>query len=493
MTRLRSLIDHGLNNWDPLISGHNFIRSYHTNLYHAVLASCAQLTGQETYMVWGRALPWAKLMNAAGAYFLTQVTFRHRPAAWIAATFVVGQLFAMIFLTYPNQLAPYYISSYALGFFVLCWRSQRDFKPVWMLALSVWVVAQVHGLYAVFLILALAPILLVRSVVRLLRGGWSTFRVQVAALTALAAAVPFLLVSKYTSSVTRLSVTPLNLPPHVQFPTDNWNPPTTEQVLGYEALRDFVSPNVLTLRILVIPMLIAVLLSNKRARAYPLLTVFLSVTAGLFWPVTRNLIEKCLGGHEWAITRMEHIVFTPFAALLAGGILTSFRRWGNAPAVHIVVATLLLVFAFLPRSRDLFESNINNYLTYAASHEVAQNPKKEALSKQKRFLELCVPKGSVVLSPFEAAPNFSMLHDLTFITAHHHSPGIADMKRRKTALALLWSRDVDVEPKRKLLQEYRVTHLVSYGSADQIEGAGLQSLFGHVKQAQGILCARRLR
>jgi len=64
--RARMLIDHGFNNWDPVIAGHIFEPLYHSNLYHALLAACAVLSGTHAGVAWLSAWPFAKLLQAAG-------------------------------------------------------------------------------------------------------------------------------------------------------------------------------------------------------------------------------------------------------------------------------------------------------------------------------------------------------------------------------------------------------------------------------------------
>ena len=50
--RIRFLLDNGFSNWDPCYNFDVPFPFYHTNLLHAVLASCAQLTGSDAVTVW---------------------------------------------------------------------------------------------------------------------------------------------------------------------------------------------------------------------------------------------------------------------------------------------------------------------------------------------------------------------------------------------------------------------------------------------------------
>ena len=53
--RIRGLVDLGFNNWDPLVPGPRFDDVYHTNLYHALIAASANLTGIDPAMAWACA------------------------------------------------------------------------------------------------------------------------------------------------------------------------------------------------------------------------------------------------------------------------------------------------------------------------------------------------------------------------------------------------------------------------------------------------------
>ena len=57
VARVRVLLDHGFNNWDPYFADHPFSRVYHTNLYHALIAAGAQLTGALAIEAWVWTLP----------------------------------------------------------------------------------------------------------------------------------------------------------------------------------------------------------------------------------------------------------------------------------------------------------------------------------------------------------------------------------------------------------------------------------------------------
>src|SRR5205085_10713593 len=69
--RVRMLLTHGFNNWDPLVPGHRFDLVYHSNLYHALIADGAKLSGLDGPAGWAFALFFAKLAACSAAYHLT--------------------------------------------------------------------------------------------------------------------------------------------------------------------------------------------------------------------------------------------------------------------------------------------------------------------------------------------------------------------------------------------------------------------------------------
>ncbi len=191
--RARMLIDHGFNNWDPIIGGHIFEPLYHTNIYHALLAACAVLTGVHPGVAWLSAWPWAKLLQAAGAYTLAFSVFRERWLGWIAATAVTVFMATYSTLSFPNTLAPYCWLPMALGFGIDAMVADRGRRDVlWLAAISL-VLAQVHMLHALFFLIVVGTSLAAKL-------AWSLWRKRpgrrqaATALLAACACLPWLIV-----------------------------------------------------------------------------------------------------------------------------------------------------------------------------------------------------------------------------------------------------------------------------------------------------------
>jgi hypothetical protein len=191
--RARMLLDHGFNNWDPVIAGHHFERNYHSNLYHALLASCAQLAHVSPAVAWLGAWPWAKVLSAASAGHLAIAIFRERWVGWLAATLASLFMATTSALPFPNTIAAYWLLSMGLAFAVDALTADRSFRSAAWLAVSAAALAQVHELDAVFLTLLAGPCLAAQLAwrsVRRLPGRRQTL----AALLALGLSVPWLVV-----------------------------------------------------------------------------------------------------------------------------------------------------------------------------------------------------------------------------------------------------------------------------------------------------------
>ncbi len=159
--RVRSLLDYGFQSWDPRSAARSFDAAYHTNLYHARLATAAKLTGLPPYEVWAYALPWTKLLSAAAIYRFALVAVGKRSAALVAVACAVLWSLSRTTFVYPNALAPYALLPLALSFGLEL--GQRETRVVGALGLGLGAIAlaQVHTLYYVFLCIALGPCLLV--------------------------------------------------------------------------------------------------------------------------------------------------------------------------------------------------------------------------------------------------------------------------------------------------------------------------------------------
>ncbi|HEX2679389.1 MAG TPA: hypothetical protein VHM19_22215, partial [Polyangiales bacterium] len=200
ISRVRMLVDHGFNNWDPYIDGPFFSRVYHTNVYHALLAVAAQLARVEPIDAWLWTLPFAKLVVAAGTFHVAWTVLRQRALAWFATIYMIVQIAPLAYLLYPNKLSGFWLFPMVVSAMVALWEEERPpLTAASVLAAGVLVLAHVHPLYAVFACLTVAPIFGLRWLWRLSRRGPT--RAPLFAMLALLFCMPALLVTKLAPTV----------------------------------------------------------------------------------------------------------------------------------------------------------------------------------------------------------------------------------------------------------------------------------------------------
>ena len=169
VARVRQLLELGLNNWDPLIADLRLEPVYHTNLYHALIASSAQLVGCDPVLAWLEVWPFAKLLCAACAYQLTYVLFGQRWLGWLAATALGVRLATYSVLAFPNTLAPVALLPFGLAAAIEVVCAAPSYRPVLWLAAATLALAQVHDLNSVFLGILAVPCIALALAYRWLR------------------------------------------------------------------------------------------------------------------------------------------------------------------------------------------------------------------------------------------------------------------------------------------------------------------------------------
>ncbi len=191
--RMRVLIEHGFTNRDIYLADYYFQHIYHSNLLYPIYASASLLTGQTYLEAWFYSQAWAKLMAAAGHYVLGYAVLRRPLAGWMLALVVITANAGETYTVYPNTIAVGWLLPLMLGAGYSLLAAPRWGKVVAVAAAS-FVMGQVHGLYAFYAGLVLAPALAVALVWPKL-GRRRLF--IVCALAGTLGAAPFLLVSQF--------------------------------------------------------------------------------------------------------------------------------------------------------------------------------------------------------------------------------------------------------------------------------------------------------
>ena len=197
IARVRSLLDEGFSAASPLWPG-RVEHVYVANLYHAVVAVSAQLSGTPPTTAFAYMFPVVKLWNAGGCAAFAYAATRSANAAvvgrahapWVVLATAMVYWGPQSMLAYPNTVAPLF----GMGMTCALWCTALGCSPAlkWLLACAaaVLLTAQIHPLYAVFLVLLLAPVTLVWALMRGLRRDGRRARYGLLLLAALTLGVP---------------------------------------------------------------------------------------------------------------------------------------------------------------------------------------------------------------------------------------------------------------------------------------------------------------
>jgi len=470
--RIRALLDHGFNNFDPFVGPPYFFPIYHTSLYHALYAACSQLTGVQYMSAWYASLPWAKLLVASGAYYMAWSVFGRRRPAWIAAIFTVGCQGPVTFLIYPNKLAPYWILPLMIGFTVQAFRTSVAWHPALKLAVGSLVLGQMHGLYAAFAGLILGPVLGVTAVWHLLkrrRRGW-----RFAACTAaLSVALPFLLIAKHETKIGGESAAVAmpgaghpafrhfddgRLAMHARF---GWGIPENRRDLLLSGL--VIACAALSLR------------GGRRGEFAVFLTIIATAAVLLFIPPLCTALLRVLG-REWIVARMGVVFYLGFVVLVPAAIAYFIepwsRRWWLRSAVSLVA--LAAAIPFSPTETPY------RWPDYWANFKAPRKDRERYLEQGKKVRAFCnehIPRGETVLTDEWSGMVLAANHDCYVVAPRRSSNGVTDLPQRKQDLQIMLALDTPWEQRRALLRKYHITLFRPGSPKDH-----LAWMKGHIKE-----------
>jgi hypothetical protein len=416
VARIRSLIALGFNNWDPLLGAEHFEAVYHTNLYHALIAASAQLARVDPGAAWIWVWPFLKLMAAAASYELAYALLGSRASGYLAAL-TTGVCFA----TASSQAFPNAFAAGALSAFGLAFALQAASEPprfahaVWLAAASL-ILAQTHPLYALFLGLAVAPLLGLRLLHALLRRRDGRLAL-LAGLCALGLALPWFLVparprlETLWANVTRVLGSRALAQAQAPQPTaaaKRADERAFEQFVRVEPRRwrmdaePFTRPDNPDVHGIAALLLVAALGRGRvRLRALALLAFLASVAAYLFVPALCTALIK-LTAH-WVVLRFTGIFFVVCMALVpaaAFGVLAAWlplarARWLQ-PALEL--AFVIAAFAYAERYGQ-YTAPWTREATWQAALAGSARANAERIAERARFFAQHVEPGAVVMAP----------------------------------------------------------------------------------------------
>ncbi len=507
VARARMLLQHGFNNWDPLVAGHGFDHLYHTNLYHALLAACAQLTSVHPGVAWMSAWPWAKVMNAAAIYHLAVSIFRRPWLGWLGA--IAATLFVAPYsvLAYPNTLAPNFLLAMGIGFGIEALAGERSFRASVWIGLCALALAQVHMLNALFLLLAVAPALTGKLLYLFARTQpgkrqilaslcalglclpWLAIpalpRIQSALRSAPAAAAISSSATPATQATPSAAATPAPTPPlpppgphFVRLASGSlMGDPTHLMGTGNRYAHMFV-------------LLLLALLGREKKRVLALLGIVLATSAELFFPPLCTLLVK-VAGADWVLWRST-LVFVVVGFALTPGTLFELceplaKKLGIPRLLQLaglVTATLYALRFGVDNgvwTRDKYFAQAKRYsFDYRAHH----------IEETARFFATHVASGETIGAP-PAADYHVAMHCDCFVLApapDRGARGLADMAERRQAAYQLFRADTDVSTRLATLRRYRLQHVFAYNRASALNVT--RGLRKHVVRIDGLFGAQ---
>jgi hypothetical protein len=479
VARVRILLDHGFNNWDPLVAGHHFDATYHTNLYHALMASMAQLTGLSPSEVWAYTWSWAKLASASAAFHLAWTVFRERVLAWTAAAAFAVWMAPSSILLYPNTITKFWLVPLALAFVVEAVAREGTRRPVWGLAAVAWVLPQVHGLYYVFVGIMVLPVLAVAA----LHAWWK--RVEPRRFLALALALgvgaPWLGVTVWHRAY----------PVREAAPAAPIEAPALAAALAAEASRSQEAASAapaepghfrgfvrlgdgqvmldpgqlanLSGRHFHLWVAMALLLATVRRRPAAVLAGTIAVTLVVLYtpPLCTALVE--LAKAPWVVRRLSGIATSMHVAIVPGALLWFvWTRWRSRWTEAFCVAGAVAYGQAFGVDREPWSRE--SYL------DEARDPMElpELLARHARKRELlyrAIPSEAVVLAPLGVAGDLLMNCDCYRLALDQDEPArrVRDMAERRAAVTLLLGDELDLAARVALLRRYGVRHMYVSG------------------------------
>ena len=477
MARVRMIVDHGFNSWDPLVAGHRFENVYHTNLYHALMAAIAQLTSLPPATVWVYTLFWARLAAAASIYHLAWVLLGKRWLAWIAAAMFAVSASSNWMLAIPNNISVYALLTLGIACLVQL-LVERELGPALALVAVCVVLPQFHALSFVFLAIAIGPALFVAFVhARLRRRPGS----RELALGFVGIALGALWLVPQLPHRMQNAVDPqppsVELAPEIQTRMQARKAheeayegflelPLSQLMFDPSPLRD---PRNAGAQLLVA--LVVGLWTSRRRE----LRVFAGCSAALlsvlFVPPLCTLAFNT-AGHGWIVKRiwgafcaLQPTIVPGAFLLLAAERLAPFalrlQGFARHAAQVLLPLTGLALALFVVHANDGDAALWPRTNRWRRSRFRAVAETLHVLADERAFLRKYVEPGALVVAPPVTSYDLMITCDCYALALPrgHDNYGIADMARRRAVVGILLGPEASLSQRVDLLQRYGAYHI----------------------------------
>jgi hypothetical protein len=483
IARIRFLVVNGVSNADPFI-GKGFSPWYHTNVYHALLASGVQLTRLDVFDFWYHTLPWAKLMLASGFYYFAFVIFRNKWIAWIAALTYLGSKIYIDYNLYPNQLAPLWLLPVGLGFAVSCFSEDRDWKDLAKLAICSFIIGQVHALYSLFFWYAVAGCAVALLTYRIMRKQPGKYRL-IQCIIAVSVVIPFPAITKYKIVEAKSAKAQIMKPDFAnQIAKEEREPEKQElgdhkdgdveivsdKMFQREAELDRIKSiaigafGSITDKLLLLVAIILGLISKRRKHFGILLLITAELYVVTLIPILRELMLDMFG-KAWIIKRMLMTANACQHVILVGGWLICLVDFATHRYVKtIALPSLIVLSSLVAISGDVLVLDYSMWFEKLNAGFLSEDGKKTIfLNKVKLFRKVLlehIPEGSVVLANNRLGYHMAASFNAKLVYTNRNVGLISDVARRKKDSWYLLSKDTDQNLRRRLFQRYGVKYWV---------------------------------
>ena len=449
VSRVRFIVDHGITNEEPYVGKGYFFPPYHTNLLHAVLAGIVRLTGADALSVWFVSRAWALLVTFCGMYYLGFALFDKQWIAAAAALFYLAAQAPVPFLIYPNKIAPFWLLPMMGAFAVEVFRSGFSWRTPAKLAAGSFVLGQVHGLYAIFAGVLVAPALVVVLAARL-RSRPRESKLVMACLLALLGGAPFVLIAKF--SMNRAGA-----------PEASWierDETVVHRYYHFDNGWKMLQPGDPSRYQLLALGVLCGLASDRRKQAAVVIAGVGAAATIAFVPPVCTLALKVFGPPH-TVYRLLGLIQTVTFVLAPGAVAylaaAFFKRWWQQTLAGAVV-----FFGGM----NLATGSNDSWRAYWASATADRATRHRALNdlqKRAAFFEEHIPRGAVVLTHERTAMDLVMLHDCHVVIHLRLTQGITDAAQREEDYAALVAPETPQDVRKQLLKKYDVEYFLVDG------------------------------
>ncbi len=510
LARVRQIIDHGLTNADPFIKGDFFYPIYHTNIYHVLLASCAQLTQVHYLDVWYGALPVMFLLIGSAIYFMTYQIFANRWAAWTATLFFLADQGHVNFLVYPNKVSPFFLLPLLVGLSVRALSKKPTYKDAVPIGAASLALGMFHGMYAFFGAILVGPAFLVLGIRSLIRKE-GIYKKYALCMFALILSLPWPMISKSVQEATRIDTIRTRIardrdPNAVQLATaktDKKKKVTSnvgsnaffhtlpfgmimkKPFRGFGGGSGILGIKGFRYQYLFLGFLLGFF--SKRRKQFLIAASISGVTLlYLIFPPTCTLLFRIMEA-KWMLQRLETAGLSMmFPSLVFGAIafqisqklhISQTDHWlkrSRTVVVQGLIAIFFMLFAFsysgqwakwnsIFKDGDPFRQKKKNW---SLSYRFAQLPAKKrqtqvrSMKRLRKFYQETIPKGSYVIVTDNKGMELVTLHDAHILDPIRSSVGVADLSYYRRLNRRVLNPITPWRVRRKILEQFDCAYYI---------------------------------